>query len=156
MMKRWYWIATAIIVLCYWTFAGQFSVTEAFAMIIPVVSALGLSVSLDRVAERRFALRAPWATVLLRTSASLAKDSFKVGVRLAHGLYRRPSCPAGSTSAQPFDYGDASPREATRRALLVISVSAAPDRYVLDLAPKRLLSHSLVGGSTESYPEWPI
>ena len=143
--------------LFYALFAGQLSTSEGITLILPLLAAVFLAVGIHRVAERRFASRAPWLRLILRTSTSIAKDTFKVGLFLAKVVCRRPQHPAGHALEQPFRVGGDSSADATRRALVTIAVSASPDRYVIDLESTDLFrAHALVGHTVESDPEWPV
>ena len=156
-MRLWGVVATLLFAAFYVALAGELSATESVTMIIPVTVALALAIAIHRSAERRFGFRAPWRRLVRRTFASIAKDSVKVALLLLRSLRRCPPCPAGITGNQRFRFGNASARDATRRALVVLSVSASPDQYVMETDPDdSLLMHSLVGASKNSDQEWPV
>ena len=150
-------VSAGIFALFYGLFAGQLSVTESMTLILPLIAAVGLTLGLHRVAERRFKPQAPWIRLMVGTSTSIAKDTVKVGLFLAKVVYRRPPGLAGRLLKQPFRLGDDASGDATRRALVTAAVSASPDRFVIDLnADNSLLAHSLVGDTDESDREWPV
>ena len=156
-MRTWGVVATLVFLAFYAAFAGQFSLTEAVTMVIAVAAALALTLAIHRSTEHRFNLRAPWVWLVRRTFVSICRDSVKVGLFLLRSLWRRPPRHAGETYSQPFHFGDDSATEATRRALVSLSVSASPDQYVIEMNPENSLrAHSLVGESGKSDREWPV
>ena len=158
-MKSWVMgrISTLIFALFYVLLAGQLSASEGVTLILPVLAAVCLTVGLHRVAERRFAARAPWLRLIFRSATSIAKDTAKVGLFLVKEEGHRAPHLAGRMIEEPFRIGGNSSRDATRRALVTIAVSASPDRYLINLELKdRYLAHALVGDTAASDPEWPV
>lgn len=156
-MRAWGVVATLLFVAFYIALTGELSATESVTMVISVMAGLALAIAIHRSAQRRFALQAPWLRLVTRTFASIGKDSVKVGLFLLRSLWRRPPFPAGITGNQRFRFGNDSAGDTTRRALVVLSVSASPDQYVLEAnADDRLLTHSLIGALKKSDQDWPV
>lgn len=156
-MPRWLLtiLLAGLLLGLYLLLAGQASGTEFVAAVPAVFLAAGMGQALRAHADRRMQLQAPWRQVLLRPLASICLDSVRVGVALLHAIVR-PDAHAGMVSRQAFRAGSDQPREAGRRALVVLGASLAPNGFVLDVSPDALSMHRLAPVQPQDDTEWPV
>lgn len=141
----------------YLLLAGQLSGTELLTAGIVAVAFTLLAVVLRLRHDRQVRLPWPPARALLHPLASLLLDSGRVGLMLLRAILRGPAGVSGTVSQQPFRRGGRDPRDAGRRALVILGTSLAPNGFVLDLPPdeENLLMHRLAPAASSRDKEWP-
>ncbi len=144
-------VAAAFVVAAfgYFLLAGQVSVTEIIACVPVAALAAAFSATLLRAKERRFHLRRRALLAMLRAIGALLPDAVRVGRML---LARDP---AGQAVRQPFRRGGNNEADASRRAVVSLGVSLAPNSYVLCMDGE-LLVHRLAPGPSNDDLEWPV
>lgn len=142
----------------YLLLAGQVGLTEIIAGVPAAAFAACFTVMLHRVSERRFRLDVPWWRVVGQPLASVAPDAVRVGHALLRALWRRPPGPLGVLASQPFRQGGDAPADATRRGLVTLGSSLAPNGIVVAIPEGRdvLLLHRLVPAAPDRDREWPL
>ena len=142
----------------YLLLAGQVSVTEIVGGVPAATFAACFTVWLHRASERRFSLGAPWWRVVGRPLAALVPDAGSVGLALLRAVRRRPSGPLGVLARQPFRQGGQAPADATRRGLVTLGSSLAPNGFVAAIPEGQgiLLLHRLVPVPPDRDRKWPL
>lgn len=140
----------------YLLFVGHAPVPELVAAAMTSALATAYHLHVHRHEHRRFALRAPWFHLVIRTLRAIAVDTLLVGAALARAILRNTH--AEGMVEQPFDPGGATPKAAARRALIVLAASIAPNTYVIDLRsrPPGLQEHRLVPRPPRKDGQWPL
>jgi len=146
-------VAFVVLAASYALLAGKVSADEialglgggALAAVWTVVSP---------AAEIRF--RFDWKAVVtfLGAIAAVPRAAARVTWALFKaGLHR----PRGSTADLPFVHGrDRGAADATRRAIVLLSLSLAPDQFALSHEGDRLRVHRLVAGPPGRDKQWPV
>jgi hypothetical protein len=142
----------------YLLLAGQTSVTELIATAPIALAAALCAAALHGQQRHRIAARAPWPRLVFRVMRALVADSWRIGGILCRAMIRRPHGEAGSLASQPFDGDGATPRDAGRRAIVVIANSIAPNGIVLDPRPAggSLRIHRLAPARAAADTRWPV
>lgn len=139
----------------YLILAGQFSLDElAAAALLGVVGAAWHRAILGTQA-RRFAFEPRAALVIGQALWGLPLATVNVGRQLVTGLLRPAE---GQRIARVFAHGrQNSPRDAGRRAVVVLATSLAPDAYVLrvPLDEDTIMTHALTDTAPGNDPRWP-
>lgn len=142
----------------YFLFAGQVSATEIVAG-VPSSAAVGcFAVVLHRTQSRRFRLQGPWWRILGLPLAAVFPDAARVGRVLLRAVRRRPFGAVGVVAPQAFRPGGDDPAAASRRGLVTLGCSLAPNGYVLEIqqAAKTLLLHRLAPVPPNPDTDWPL
>lgn len=150
--------ATGLGVL-YFVFAGHVSEHELLAGAVAWSGSLWFEARTRHVASHRFG--PPYRglrRVLGKVAPALAIDSLRVGVLLAKILRRSPVCGVGMLYRQPCRHGGDETQERTRRALIILGKSLAPNEFVVDIpaAGDWLCVHRLAPARLADDPEWPL
>jgi hypothetical protein len=142
----------------YFFFAGQVSPAEALACLPAIFAATWLASRWHDVTDQPFNLHVPWPRILLRLSCALGVDSFRVMCALLVALWRRPVREIGHVETQPFTPGGSGRADATRRALVTLGASLAPNGVVIDVLPEKhsLVLHRLVPAPPVPDIIWPL
>ena len=104
-------------------------------------------------------LRAPWLRVLVRSLAAIPGDVLRVGVALAGTLWQSGrQSQVGVAAHQPFSHGQDTAGAATRRAMVVLGTSLAPNGFVLMMpeGSEAMVLHRLVQTPPRAEREWPV
>jgi len=142
----------------YFFLAGQVSPAESVACLPAIFTATWLATRWYGVTRQPFNLHVPWPSILLRLSRALAIDSFRVMCALLAAIGRTPVREIGHFETQPFAPGGSSRADATRRALVTLGASLAPNGVVLDMLPEKesLVLHRLVPAPPVPDIVWPL
>jgi hypothetical protein len=142
----------------YLLLAGQVSLTEIVAGVPAAAFAACFTVLLHRVSERRFRLDVPWWRVVGQPLAAVMPDAICVGRALLGAVLRRPLGPLGALARQPFRQGGDVPPDPTRRGLVTLGSSLAPNGFVVSIPQGQdiLLLHRLVPAPPDPDREWPL
>lgn len=112
-----------------------------------VVAAVGATMAevVQYQADSHIRIRAEWVAAALRLPWSILGDTVIVLRALWRAVARGEQPPSGFVGV-PRPYGDDTAEGATRRALLLGAMSAAPNKYALGLDERRqaLVVHYLV------------
>ena len=152
MTAFWIWLGGAG---SYVVLAGQFSLDEMVAG--AVLGALGAAwhAAVMHDGARRFAFERPALREIGAAAVTLPGAVAKVGACLAGALVRDV---AGQRVEQPFHRGRVDdPRDAARRAVVVLTTSLAPDSYALSLPLDEdvIAFHVLTDDRPSTDPRWP-
>src|ERR1700710_1655636 len=98
-------VALLVLTGFYFLFATEVSGSEAIAALPAVAVALGVVVVMQRCAERRYILAAPWLRLIAIPGAALISDAVRVGKVLITVILHRPANAVGVFSRQPFCEG---------------------------------------------------
>lgn len=143
--------AWAPLVAAYFVLVGQLSADEVgLALACGLGAAIWLG-RITRVAELHFRLERAAAGATLRAIATLPRAVLKVAAALLRGSN-------GRVVRQRFVHGNnRDPADAARRAVSLLAVSLAPDKFALRLPGRRdeLELHSLVESDPAGDARWP-
>jgi hypothetical protein len=126
------WLALA---LSYLVFAGQVSRNELIAGFGACAIAVGHAVIAHRAADAPMRLRLRWDRVIGIAATSLVMDTIRVGAAL---LRPRP----GALSPETLPLDEAVP--SGRRAVAILTLSLAPNGFVVRADGTRAVMHQLV------------
>lgn len=146
--------AFVLLAISYWLLAGQFSGAEAGLAVVSGALAGLWAVALSRVAEIRF--RFGWRAVVAFAAAVAGVPG--AAARVTWVLLRAGRRgPRGSISEQKFDHGSnrSAAEAATRRAVVLLAISLAPDRFALMHEADRLCLHRLGAAPQGGDAQWP-
>lgn len=131
-MSRIVWAPVLFAVLCgfYLFLAGSADGVELSGMAICAALGVALALGLSINAKAPIALRPP-PRAILKPLAALMPELVAVGRRLVAVAVTGTDRHEGGFAQQPFEFGDATPREAGRRAVTLIGVSLAPRTFVV-------------------------
>ena len=145
----------AMLAVAYVLFAGQPSAEElAFAVGCGLVAAVW-SASLRRAAPLKLRYERGAATALARAVAGLPSGTWRVGLKLVRAV---ATASGGASSTRSFVHGRADdPRDAGRRAVAVLALSLAPDKFVLRTPGGRdeIELHELAAAQPKGDARWP-
>lgn len=144
-------IGWALAASSYLLFVGQVSADETALALLCGLAATVWCAALSLAAEERIVV--PWAGVsaLGRAVAKIPSAAIKVAGSIIRGG-------PGAIVGQPFLHGrDDDPAEAGRRAVALLAVSLAPDKFALRLPPGEdsLLVHTIVDLPPQKHARWP-
>jgi hypothetical protein len=153
--------AAALWIVClvlYLLFAAPVSTEELIAGVPSAAAITGFALLYRRAEERRMDLRAPWFRVAFRALAAIPPDALRVGRALLRALWGPRSAQAGLSAQQPFRQGNDTAADATRRALVVLGTSLAPNGFVLMMpeGSETMVLHRLVQVPPQPDREWPV
>lgn len=124
--------------------------------VIALLAATAVS-RLYRVSETRYAAR--WKDVrrLAGVPLDIVKDAGIVATAILRSLFDREAL-KGTVEHLPFVFGsEKNPQSDTRRALVTLSLSIAPNRIVCLMDERGLFVHRLVGSTPAPSDEgWPF
>lgn len=142
----------------YLLFASPVSSSELIAGVPSAAAIAAFALHNRRAEDRRMDLRAPWLRVILHSLAAIPGDVTRVGWVLIESLWHPPARHVGTASHQPFDYGNDTAMDATRRAMVVLGTSLAPNGYVLMMpeGSETMVLHRLVLTPPRAEREWPV
>ena len=142
----------------YLLFAAPVSTSELIAGVPAAALITAFAIIYRRAEERRMDLRAPWRRVILHVLGSIPGDSLRVGGALLRALWQPPQSQIGLPTHQPFRHGDDTAADATRRALVVLGTSLAPNGFVLMMpqGSETIVLHRLVLPPAKPDREWPV
>ena len=147
--------AWAILTAVYVLFSGQFSPEEvAFAAGCGLVAAVW-SASLRRAASVKLKFQWDAAIALAHAVAGLPSGTWRSGLKFARAA---KTGIGGASSARPFVHGRIDdPRDAGRRAIAVLALSLAPDKFVLRTPVGRdeIELHELDTAQPKGDARWP-
>ncbi len=152
MAALWVWLGGTA---SYLILAGQVSLDEVAAGV--VLGGLGAAWqrAVLRDTARRFRFERPALGAVGGALLRFPGATIRVGTRLAEALRRDV---AGRREERPFHRGRvADPRDAGRRAVVVLGTSLAPDSYALRLPldEEVIAFHVLTGEAPGGDPRWP-
>ena len=142
----------------YLLFAAPVSTQELIAGVPSAAAITGFALLYRHAEERRMDLRAPWFRVTLCALAAVPPDVLRVGRALLRSLWEPRSAQTGLAAHQPFLQGNDTAADATRRALVVLGTSLAPNGYVLMMpeGSETMVLHRLVHVAPRPDREWPV
>ncbi len=142
----------------YLLFAAPLSTQELLAGAPSAAAITGFALLYRRAEERQMDLRAPWFRVALRALATIPPDALRVGRALLRSLWGPRYAQTGLAAQQPFLQGNDTAADATRRALVVLGTSLAPNGYVLMMpeGSETMVLHRLVQVPPRPDREWPV
>lgn len=143
----------AALTALYLALVGQVPIAEVVAGLLSGLAAMLLSWALRAMAERPFALRAPWHRLVPRLALSLARDAARVAIALAKAI---PAGGTGESLRQPFAADGDGAAGAGHRALAVLLASLAPNGYVIETGKRALQLHRLAPAAPSADPQWPL
>ena len=110
------------------------------------IAAVVVSLAMHQ-AGTRFSARLGWLVKAVRLPGQVLADTVTVYAALWRLIAHREQPDSGFVT-EPVRYGDDSPREATRRTLLIGARSLAPNQFALglDAETDTLVTHVLVNG----------
>ena len=152
MTAVWVWLGGTA---AYLVLAGQLSADEIAAGI--VVGGLGVAwhAAVRRCSRHGLTFERRAGLEVLQAIGGLPGAILRVGSRLATALVRDVE---GHTVEQPFHRGRLDdPRDAARRATVVLATSLAPDSYVLRLPidEEIIVIHGISRKAPGTDPRWP-
>jgi hypothetical protein len=143
--------AWAPLAALYLLLVGQLTADEiGLALVCGLAATIWLG-KIASVVELRLRLEPAAVGALVRAIAGLPGAVVRAAVALARGS-------GGEVLRQQFAFGRVEdPRDAGRRAMALLTVSLAPDKFALRAIEQRqqIELHSLVGVSAETDPRWP-
>jgi hypothetical protein len=144
--------------ICYFLFAGQFSIHELMAASFAWCVALSFSGLIRRTAGRPLEWTRRWAWVCGRVMTSVVPDAWVVAGVLSRAIWRRPASAVGTMQRQPFLHGTDRAADAGRRALVTLARSLAPKEFVVDIPEHGdwLWVHSLAPSPPLKKRKWPL
>lgn len=150
--------ATTVLYLSatYVLFVGQVSADEIGLAVLFAIVAAAWWTALAHVGEVRFRFEAAAGLAIARALAGVPTAVASVAARLLVGMVRQPRAQA---VRQTFVHGsDRDPFDAARRAIALLAVSLAPDRFALRLLDghDELLLHRLVETGGPSDARWAV
>lgn len=142
------WLAWWVLLMALWVMLDDSLATDELlagagaAAIAATVAELAM-----HQAETRFDARLGWLTRALRLPGQVLADLVTVYAALWRLMVRRER-PDSAFVTEPARYGDDSPRELTRRTLLIGARSLAPNQIAagIDQETDTLVIHQLVSG----------
>ncbi len=142
----------------YLLFAAPVSTQELIAGVPSAAAITGFALLYRRAEERRMDLRAPWFRVTRRALAAVPPDALRVGGALLRSLWGPRYAQTGLAAQQPFLHGNDTASDATRRALVVLGTSLAPNGYMLMMpeGSETMVLHRLVQVPPRPDREWPV
>ncbi len=142
----------------YLLFTAPVSTQELIAGVPSAAAITGFALLYRRAEERRMDLRAPWLRIVFRALAAIPSDVLRVGRALLQSLWGPRYAQAGLAAQQPFLQGNDTAADATRRALVVLGTSLAPNGYVLMMpaGSETMVLHRLVQVPPRPDREWPV
>ncbi len=142
----------------YLVFASPISTQELIAGVPSAAAITSFALLYRHAEERRMDLRAPWFRIALRALAAIPPDALRVGRALLRSLQGPRYAQTGLAAQQPFLQGNDSAADATRRALVVLGTSLAPNGYVLMMpeGSETMVLHRLVQVPPRPDREWPV
>lgn len=147
-------IAGLLFAALYLLLSGQPSIAECAAALLLGIATAAFQHRLARLAAHPLALRLPWLRLLRAGAASLAGETARITLALLPWRLLGP----GRVIPQPFEPGGDSAAERTRRGAVQLTLSLAPNGFVLAPVPgsDSLPVHRLDPGQPAS-PErvWP-
>lgn len=157
-MSRFVWAPLVFAASCgfYLFLAGSTDVVELLAMAVCATLGTALAVGLSIVAKAPIALRPP-PRAIFRPFAALLPELLVVGRRLSTVALRGAGRHEGGFVHQPYAFGDASAREAGRRAVTLIGISLAPRSFVVrgEEADGTVLLHGFPPKPPSPDTRWP-
>lgn len=150
-------VAGLYLAVCYFLFAGEFSLHECLAAVLAWTATMSFSVRVRNSAGHGFKW-SHWAWVCGRTLASAPGESLAVTCVLYRILWRRPASAVGTMLRQPFRRGGGDAADAGRRALVTFARSLAPREFVVDIPDEGdwLCVHSLSASPPRKDRNWPL
>lgn len=144
--------AFVLLTVSYWLLAGQVSPHEiALALVGGAFTALWAA-ALSRVSGTRFRFEWKAVVTLMNAFASVPQAAARIGLVLLRARHR----PRGSIVYQPFDHGhERDAADATRRAVVLLATSLAPDKFALLDEGDHLCLHRLGAGPPSGDAQWP-
>lgn len=139
----------------YLLFAGNARADELVAGLLCSAVVATFSSLASRIAERSFDFRGvPWQRVVCKPLLAIIVDVPRVAARLA-----RPTIPPGAVQRWRLAQASVdSPQTTTRRALVTLAASVAPNGFVVTVLTDRdeAVVHRLVPAELPQDAEWPL
>ena len=130
----------ALVWLCfaglYLLFAGQVDAQEGGAAVLVATIPACLAVAQSRLARRHYALPPHLSQIAAGALASLFRDTLRLSDLPLHPI-------SGQVIRQDLQTGGDAPRDAGRRAAVILATSFAPNTIVVGTEPGAMLVHRL-------------
>lgn len=142
----------------YLFFAAPVSSSELIAGAPSAAAITAFALLYRRSEETWMDLRAPWLRVILHSLGAIPGDVLRLGGAFLQSFWQEPRSQIGLPTHQPFRQGTDTAANATRRAMVVLGTSLAPNGYVLMMpqGSETLVLHRLVLTPAKPDREWPV